>query len=233
MQPRFPVDGEEHILEGSLPGPSGRVTREDVVQVDDVEAGEEHEGDEAESLLTRLSGPLIAAATFVPTFLAVFLGLPYFLGGVAPASGPSAPGPPSVEVGSRVDEPPPSLAETIRDPFIAPRPADPPVASPSDRREAGEGPEVAVEHAPSSTAEPSGAPSLPPARPPRPAAAEARRDERDWTPAAAFRDREAAGRLAGSIERQGYPVEIRQDVSAPRPWVVWIGARPRAGERRP
>jgi hypothetical protein len=51
----------------------------------------------------------------------------------------------------------------------------------------------------------------------------------DWTPAAAFADRAAAGRLAGSIEAQGYPVEIRQDGSSTRPWVVWIGARPKSG----
>jgi hypothetical protein len=55
---------------------------------------------------------------------------------------------------------------------------------------------------------------------------------RDWTPAAAFADREAASRLASSIQQQGYPVEIRQESSSTRPWVVWIGAQPRAGERR-
>jgi hypothetical protein len=55
---------------------------------------------------------------------------------------------------------------------------------------------------------------------------------REWTPAAAFADREAAGRLANSIQQQGYPVEIRQDQSSSRPWVVWIGAKPSGGERR-
>ena len=62
--------------------------------------------------------------------------------------------------------------------------------------------------------------------------AEARKSGRDWTPAAAFADREAAGRLASSIQQQGYPVEIRQEQSSARPWVVWIGAQPRGGERR-
>ena len=54
----------------------------------------------------------------------------------------------------------------------------------------------------------------------------------DWTPAAAFADREAAVRLASSIERQGYPVEIRQEASSTRPWVVWIGSQPSGGGRR-
>jgi cell division septation protein DedD len=68
---------------------------------------------------------------------------------------------------------------------------------------------------------------------PKPAApAAARNGEQGWTPAAAFTDREAAGRLAGSIKQQGYPVEIRQDPASSRPWVVWIGAQPRSGERR-
>ena len=60
----------------------------------------------------------------------------------------------------------------------------------------------------------------------------ASRDGRDWTPAAAFTDRAAANRLASSIEKQGYPVEIRQDGSSSRPWVVWIGAQPSGGSRR-
>jgi hypothetical protein len=58
------------------------------------------------------------------------------------------------------------------------------------------------------------------------------RDTSDWTPAAAFTDRAAASRLASSIEKQGYPVEIRQDGSSTRPWVVWIGAQPSGGTRR-
>jgi hypothetical protein len=67
--------------------------------------------------------------------------------------------------------------------------------------------------------------------PPR-SQAESRKVSGDWTPAAAFADREAAVRLASSIERQGYPVEIRQDSSSTRPWVVWIGSQPSGGRRR-
>jgi cell division septation protein DedD len=65
-----------------------------------------------------------------------------------------------------------------------------------------------------------------------PAPTEPQKNGREWTPAAAFTDREAASRLASSIQQQGYPVEIRQDRSSTRPWVVWIGAQPRGGDRR-
>jgi hypothetical protein len=68
--------------------------------------------------------------------------------------------------------------------------------------------------------------------PERTPAVETRKSGRDWTPAAAFADREAATRLASSIQQQGYPVEIRQEASSSRPWVVWIGAQPRTGDRR-
>jgi len=67
--------------------------------------------------------------------------------------------------------------------------------------------------------------------PEQPPTAEPRKS-REWTPAAAFADREAAGRLASSIQQQGYPVEIRQEQSSSRPWVGWIGAKPSGGERR-
>jgi hypothetical protein len=53
-----------------------------------------------------------------------------------------------------------------------------------------------------------------------------------WIPAAAFADRAAATRLASSIQQQDYPVEIREDRSSARPWVVWIGPEPRGSRRR-
>jgi hypothetical protein len=64
-----------------------------------------------------------------------------------------------------------------------------------------------------------------PERTPVPRTAARDTSGREWTPAAAFADRDAAG-------QQGYPVEIRQEQSSTRPWVVWIGAQPRGGERR-
>jgi hypothetical protein len=48
-------------------------------------------------------------------------------------------------------------------------------------------------------------------------------------PAAAFADHDAARRLAASIERQGYPVEIRREKSSEQPWVVWIVCGQRSG----
>jgi hypothetical protein len=107
-------------------------------------------------------------------------------------------------------EPVPSL------PPARPAPAAPPVA-----------PEPRVPEARSA--------SVPPPAPEPRAAAEPRRaprEPREWTPAAAFTDRAAASRLASSIEKQGYPVEVRQDASSSRPWVVWIGAQPSGGSRR-
>jgi len=96
------------------------------------------------------------------------------------------------------------------------------------------------------TPEPAPPPARPPAsvrvsKPTRPAVARSAPEPRptpeaskrgEWTPAAAFADHEAAGRLASTIEKQGYPVEIRQDGSSSRPWVVWIGAQPSGARRR-
>jgi hypothetical protein len=206
----------------------------------------------------------IAAATFVPTFLAVFFGVPYLLGGATytDTAGTRPPGrvvasapltsepdvtvvPPLPEaarggttdgrIGFRAQPPSSDLSATPARVLV-----QPPVKSNDEAK--AEDSAVA--------AEPSVAgPSLPPveARVPapvrrrpttratsetRPAPEPRKIGAGDWKPAAAFADREAAGRLAGSIERQGYPVEIRQDRSSTRPWVVWIGSQPRSGERR-
>jgi hypothetical protein len=208
--------------------------------------------------LVPLRGLAIAAAAFVPTFAAVFFGLTHLLGSVTPPrppgepasvaaapimTGPGSPATPSVSEPSGTEDlalgrepavalPVPGGAtagerEAAREDRGAPTPAEP---SPAE-----------VE--PSATA---AAPALPPAEPRvsepsrRAAAApptSARRGTAsrtvspEWTPAAAFGDREAAGRLASSIQRQGYPVEIRRDGSPARPWVVWIATRPTGGAR--
>jgi hypothetical protein len=248
---------EDEIRAEPLPEPSDRIVAED-----GVEADEEDDWDEEGSRLPWLPGPLIAATTFVPMFLAVFFSLSHLLGGASPtARTANAPVPSAVAPMS--DQPPPALSEALRDPFVAPRLVDPDprdVTRPSDPREAlrapslGEATPLAVEPAPPPalptrpTAQPRMAtPSAPEPRalrltetPRQPQAAvltttptaEPRKSGRDWTPAAAFADREAAGRLASSIQQQGYPVEIRQEQSSARPWVVWIGAQPRGGERR-
>jgi len=225
--------------------------------------GEEYDGEDPASILP-LRGLAIAAATFVPTFLAVFFGLPYLLSSATTLLTPGAPSPsPPVaataplrsEVGPDV---PASLSEALgRDsvdggsapPVITPRVPDeaPPRESPerSSRVEptTPRGPEPA---AVAPTPEPAPRPTLPPvqSRPPEPARPPVARSAPEprptveaskpgeWTPAAAFADREAAGRLASSIQNKGYPVEVRQDGSSSRPWVVWIGAQPTGARRR-
>ena len=225
------------------------------------------EDDESErKLFPRPRGLWIAAATFVPTFLAVFFGVPYLLGGATytHTAGTRRPPGPVVASAPLTSEPDATVASPLpeaarggttdgRIGFRAQPPASdlsatparlliqPPVESTHEAKPE----DLAVEPAEPSVA----GPSLPPVevRVPAPvrrgpmtrATVEARPAPEprkigagDWKPAAAFADREAAGRLAGSIERQGYPVEIRQDRSSPRPWVVWISSQPRSGERR-
>ncbi len=215
-----------------------------------------------------LRGPAIAAATFVPTFLAIFFGLPYLLSSgtitqTPRASSPSplvaatAPlgSPLNPDVGPEATE---SLAETLRrdaaerggaPPAITPRVFDEPAPreSPERSTRVEPPPPRAPEPAPAGpTPEPASPRALPPAvsRAPEPARAAVARSAPEprptrgvskpdeWTPAAAFADRGAAGRLASSIQKQGYPVEVRQDGSSSRPWVVWIGAQPSGARRR-
>jgi hypothetical protein len=126
---------------------------------------------------------------------------------------PPVPDEPKIEERATVaaPEPVPSL------PPARPTPAAPAVA-----------PEPRVPEAARTAAVPPPAPEPRATAEPRPTP----REPREWTPAAAFTDRAAASRLASSIEKQGYPVEIRQDASSSRPWVVWIGAQPSGGSRR-
>ena len=159
-------------------------------------------------------------------------------------------------VAPRLVDPPPTKQSDPRD---VTRPSDPREALRAPSLEEATPPAVEPAPPPALPAPPPALPTRPPAQPrvatpsaPEPRAlrltetprqpqaavmtttptAEPRKSGRDWTPAAAFADREAAGRLASSIQQQGYPVEIRQEQSSARPWVVWIGAQPRGGERR-
>ena len=129
----------------------------------------------------------------------------------------------SPRMDSKIEEPAPAV---VPDPSPAlplrPGQAEP---SPAPRPRAPEAPRRAA--TPPAPTEARG-PEPRPVPEPRRVASESR----EWTPAAAFTDRAAAGRLASSIEKQGYPVEIRQDGSSSRPWVVWIGAQPSGGSRR-
>jgi hypothetical protein len=273
---------DDEAEDRALPEPSGDLTGTDQFPEDAID-----EGEERGALLASLPGPLIAAATFVPTFLVVFFGLTYLVGGSAPgpsASTPAAPNRPAASASAPAPSPATPLAsEAPRDPFAPPRLLESPAGSlgepgldspapgfrdsrepgqPGEPREAPRESSVESVTPPPAVVEPR-APASPPALPeaparatrsrereprapsaappprqartaaptpePEPPAAESRKN---WTPAAAFTDREAASRLASSIQQQGYPVEIRQDRSSTRPWVVWIGAQPRNGDRR-
>ena len=127
---------EDEIPSEPLPEPSDLITDEDVFPEDRIEVGEDDAGDEDAGLFPGLPGPVIAAATFVPTFLAVFFGLSYLLG---PQTGPmaSAPVPSAARAMSDMGTPgTPPLSEAVRDPFVAPRAPDSPSTRPSDPREA-------------------------------------------------------------------------------------------------
>jgi len=125
---------------------------------------------------------------------------------------------------SKIDEPPAGVPET--------GPSLPPPSRPS-RVESSPAPAPRAPEASHRAATPPAPPEPRAAEPqPVPEPRRAARESREWTPAAAFTDRAAAGRLASSIEKQGYPVEIRQDSSSSRPWVVWIAAQPSGGSRR-
>ena len=120
-------EAEDEIRDEPLPDPSDRIVAEDVFPQDRPEDGVE--ADEAddwdEGRLPRLPGPLIAATTFVPTFLAVFFGLSQLLGGASPtARTANAPVPSAVAPMS--DQPAPAFSEALRDPFVAPRLVEPP-----------------------------------------------------------------------------------------------------------
>jgi hypothetical protein len=184
------------------------------------------EGDAGEGGGTALlRGLRIAAAAFVPTFLAVFFGLPHLLGSPPPA-------PPSDQPAPIVTAPPTPAPEVA-----------PPESMPSDSGDRGR----ALRVEPPASAEPTPpALSLPPATPRtpkspprrasegrRPLGLETQQPDGEWSPAAAFADRNAADRLASSIRARGRRVEIRADGSSTQPWVVWVRAEPSStGPRR-
>ena len=234
------------------PRPADEITRDDAFAEageSDDEPGYDDDGDEerGDGLPLRALG--IAAAAFVPTFLAVFLGLPYLLGSVTPGRTPSQSAPVATAPLTPESDlaPAPPRSERLRS-----GPVDRADEAPVDGSAIDESSVAKTEPPPSGVepAAPPVTPALPPVaprapEPPRRAAAPrptpeirkalepaARRPAGDWTPAAAFADREAAGRLASSIQDQGYPVEIRQDGSSTRPWVVWIRAEPSSPRRR-
>jgi hypothetical protein len=252
QEPEPEVEIEDGSATDARPVPSDRIESRDVFpeetfaeepfpEEDGLEPGES-------ASFIPVRGIQIAVATFVPTLLVVFFGLPYLLGGATPTRAPNTSAPPASPIAP-----------------LTPELTAPPMASTSPSEGEPGRSNIPVETSPLSTVESTDqapvAPTLPPveappAEPqlpapirrapasPRPATVEratpdpSRIDSQktaaagDWTPAAAFADRAAAGRLASSIEAQGYPVDIRQDGSSTRPWVVWIGARPKSGSGR-
>jgi hypothetical protein len=268
------------------------ITREDVFPGDEIAEPGDEGADEVDPGRPRWTPPLrglaVAAGTFVPTFLLIFLGLPYVLGSAAPAGTP-APGPrasrdtdsglasrpsasearpgdaPSDQAGRGMAgwlfssppissppaaevpkaEPPrsdspradsPRADSKIDEPTPAVVPDTGPSLPPPSRPSRGESAPAPAPRTPEGSRRIAASPAPPAPRPaepqPVPEPRRVARESREWTPAAAFTDRAAAGRLASSIEKQGYPVEIRQDGSSSRPWVVWIGAQPSGGSRR-
>lgn len=163
---------------------------------------EEEQGPAAET--SPLRGMQIAFAAFVPTFLVVFLGLPYLL--------PQASTPPSITLVT-VSSGPPQLPS-------------PSVAVPLERWTAAS-PDL-LEAWLTNGAWANNAAAVAPRRD----GAEARpiksisADTPSWVRAAAFADEEAAARLAAGMRSQGYRVDLRHEDSAVLPWVVWVSRSP-------
>ena len=179
-------------------------------------------------------GIWIALATFIPTFLAIVIGVPHLLTSapvphateprvpVAPLSATMALPASATSTGWPADLRPVFLATSV-----------PSGTQGSDRLT------TIVDHAP--TPRPSletselAASLKPTAIPPEdPKAAPA--EDSVWAPAAAFGDNQMAARLASTMRNQGYRVDVRHEESATRPWVVWIKASPqnrRANEAQP
>jgi hypothetical protein len=195
------------------------------------------ENEEPEELerLGRLHGFWIALATFAPTFLAIFFGIPYLAGLPVQTRSPSAP-----------ERSIPEVVFPLAG-FVAALPQEPVEMMPSDTstvapagRAGGpsRSPLTAAPETRGSDSDPMTAPAG--ARPAaqsrlqiKPVAAEPKRSvstvtkDDSWLLAGAFADQGSAERLAASIERQGYPAKVRRHDATATPWVVWIGKQPR------
>ena len=166
-------------------------------------------------------GMWIALATFVPTFLAVVIGVPHVLtSALAPHTiDPRVPVVP--RAATTASATPTGWSADLRPPFLA-------TSVPSGMEGRGR-PTPLVDDAltpqPSLETTELGASPRPTAiRPnaPKPAPAE----DSAWTPAAAFSDNQTAARLASTMRNRGYRVAVRHEDAAARPWVVWIKANP-------
>lgn len=184
----------------------------------------------------RVHGPLIALATFAPTFLAVVLGIPYLAGlptaGRVPATReantPPAVSSPAPVVGDLVERAGSTTrpAATLTTPGLGP--VEQPAQLPSMPKE--DAAVAAVPATPSAIPRPELRSTLPQVT--RKAAAPKRSASvvpkgSAWVRAAALADRRRAEHLAALIEREGYPAKVRREGTPSAPWVVWISKEPR------
>jgi hypothetical protein len=203
----------------------------ELLKDEDLSAG----GEETEegAGLRRSRGFWIALATFVPTFVAIFFGIPYLAGLPMETRFPS---------GLKGSIPPVVSSLAPERGFVGAPPQEPAPRMPSAPSAM-----LPVGHAggPSRSRLTAATRALGTAAPavPRPAsqsrpqvkpkAAEPKRSastgtkDDSWLLAAAFADRDSAERLAASIERQGYPAKVRRHDATTTPWVVWVGKQPR------
>jgi hypothetical protein len=163
---------------------------------------ESEEEPEAETPPRRGIG--IALAAFVPTFLLVFVGLPYVL---SPTSAPPAPVSVPLPSATRLGPSFPVSLDRVAAPLT-------------------EFPATLV-----SDTWVDGAPALASQRDVEPMPVRSgSADTGSWARAAAFADDRAAGRLAATMRSHGYRVDLRREDSATLPWVVWI-SKPSAPSR--
>ena len=198
----------------------------------------EAEKREGRRVLSR--GVWIALATFVPTFLSIFFGMPYLVSRpVATRSPGFLDGYPQAAVSALVPQqdlgaaaprgrPVPMMPSEVPAAPGAGHPGEPSRGSPSTgaNHALGDSVNPVVPVAASRAATQLSREETGPK-----AAAGANRStttkDSSWARAAAFANRDSAERLAASIERQGYAVEVRREDSATGPWVVWIGKQSR------
>ena len=169
-------------------------------------------------------GIWVALATFIPTFLAIVIGLPHVL---TAALGPHTTEPRAPVALRSATMAPTAPATAMVWPDL--RSASLAMSVPS-RTEGGSRPMTLVDDAPTprpslETTEPAASPKPTASGPkaPKPAPAE----DSAWAPAAAFADNQTAARFASTMGNQGYRVDVRHEDSATRPWVVWIKANPK------
>ncbi len=201
------------------------------------ESSPDHEGQESPIRAEEEKGKIalsrgiwIAAATFVPTFLAIFFGSSYLLGSFAP-------NPPQMTIES-------DSGSAVLTGLPLDKPSSPPPVVPSEEPTAAARAEVGddTHHPPPlpprtqgrlKTAGPEGSA---PNRSDAPRYGSVSTKGASWAPTAAFADRASAERLAASIKRQAHPVAVevrRDDSTTGMPWVVWVASHPKRSPSEP